>query len=351
MKGMISDLRFDQKKNCFRNVTPITEAKVLTLSEQISTMVATLPGELFIKDPEAISRCIHALYDSQHSFSEKIGNEILLEPELELQRKKSYLFLTRQKEEQLDIGNKTSVWQKPLFHNISEEKVMYDKNTKPVLEVLLGCAGSGKTSVRIIYRFDEKRWPYHLNFDEYRQSLRSRLKNPIYQDMKLSSLPKEVFNKLNWATQSFLNTLSEKLIQNKTSFSLETTGDDCLYPVIRKAFAKGYLIQGAIVLTCDPEINIQRIRERAKLSKEGYTVVDQSIINEKEIIDNYRNLTSSVYRSLEMFTNCNIIDNSGATPRSIVQKKDGDFYVDEKAVSKEDAYKIIASLDNRYRVV
>ena len=100
------------------------------------------------------------------------------------------------------------------------------------------------------------------------------------------------------------------------------------------------------MLTKDPYINIARIRNRAFKSRLGQTIIDQSVFNEKEILNNYSNIMASIYRTLEMFNTCLIVDNSGISPRKLLRKdKNGQFFSNDVPVSLERAHKIIADLD------
>ena len=224
---------------------------------------------------------------------------------------------------------------------------MADKTADtPEINVIVGCAGAGKTTARVAFRLDAGHWPYHLNFDEYRHALKAQFKEPQYAAARLCALPAAVFDSLNWTTRSVIMGLAEDLISRRQSFSLETTGDDGLYPIIRKARNAGYMVSGAIVLTKDPYINITRIRNRAFKSRLGQNIIDQSVFNEKEILNNYSNIMASIYRTLELFSTCLIVDNSGISPRKLLRKEtNGQFFSNDVPVSLERAHKIIADLD------
>ena len=216
----------------------------------------------------------------------------------------------------------------------------------PELNAIVGCAGAGKTTVRVAFRLDDPRWPHHLNFDEYRHALKDQFNDPVFAATKLCALPAAVFDSLNWSTRSLIMSMADSYMARRQSFSMETTGDDGLFPIIRKARYAGYRVHGAIVLTKDPYINIARIRKRAFDSRLGKNIVDQSVFNEKEILANYSNIMASIYKTLEMFATCLIVDNSGISPRKLLRKEEnGQFYSNDVPVSLERAHKIIADLD------
>ena len=144
----------------------------------------------------------------------------------------------------------------------------------PELNAIVGCAGAGKTTVRVAFRLDDPRWPHHLNFDEYRHALKDQFNDPVFAATKLCALPAAVFDSLNWSTRSLIMSMADSYMARRQSFSMETTGDDGLFPIIRKARFAGYRVHGAIVLTKDPYINIARIRKpsltRATLMKRRF---------------------------------------------------------------------------------
>ena len=113
--------------------------------------------------------------------------------------------------------------------------------------------------------------------------------------------------------------LREQCIQGGEEFSFETVlSTERNLNLLKKAKAEGYFIRCVFVLTCSPEIN--KIRVKNRVLNGGHDVPEDKIV-------------SRYYKSLEMISKLipicdriSIYDNSGDTPTRIYKKRDDEEF-------------------------
>ena len=109
--------------------------------------------------------------------------------------------------------------------------------------------------------------------------------------------------------------LREEALTQKEDFAFETVlSTDRNLLLLRRAKEQGYFIRCVFVLTCNPNINVQRVRKR--VLKGGHGVPEDKIV-------------SRFYKSLDMVKELipvcdriSIYDNSGLEPFRIYKKRD-----------------------------
>ncbi len=108
--------------------------------------------------------------------------------------------------------------------------------------------------------------------------------------------------------------LRNHLVNNGESFSFETVlSTDRNLLLLQKAKALGYIVKCVYVLTCNPDINVYRVKVRFQ-SGEGHDV------EEGKVRERYRKALDLLPRVIDVCDDIIIFDNSGHTPHIIIHK-------------------------------
>lgn len=129
--------------------------------------------------------------------------------------------------------------------------------------------------------------------------------------------------------------LREQCIQDGEEFSFETVlSTERNLNLLKRAKEQGYFIRCVFVLTCSPEINIVRVKNR--VLNGGHDVPEDKIV-------------SRYYKSLEMISDLipicdriSIYDNSGDCPTRIYKKRDSEeFFWENEFWKKHQIEKLV----------
>ncbi len=129
-------------------------------------------------------------------------------------------------------------------------------------------------------------------------------------------------------------------IENGETFSFETVlSTDRKLSMLRDAKTKGYFIRGYFIMTCDPELNVQRVHARVKSG--GHPVDDEAVRRR------YRKSLANIPEFVSICDVCHVYDNTDK-PFRIIRKHKHDISVYANDYWTEDAVHALL-LNNPYR--
>jgi predicted ABC-type ATPase len=131
------------------------------------------------------------------------------------------------------------------------------------------------------------------------------------------------------------------LIAKGETFSFETVlSTERKLNMLRDAKENGYFIRGYFVMTCDPELNVQRVHARVQ---SGGHPVDDATVRRR-----YRKALANIPEFVSICDVCHIYDNT-VEPFRIIRKHKNDISFYTNAFWPEDTVQALL-LDNPYRL-
>lgn len=129
-------------------------------------------------------------------------------------------------------------------------------------------------------------------------------------------------------------------IENGETFSFETVlSTDRKLNMLREAKAKGYFIRGYFIMTCDPELNVQRVH--ARVESGGHPVDDETVCRR------YRKSLANIPEFVSICDICHVYDNTDA-PFRLIRKHKNDISLYSNDYWPEETVQALL-LDNPYR--
>ena len=170
-------------------------------------------------------------------------------------------------------------------------------NEGPILYVVVGPNGSGKSSITKSLGLDEQ--------------LKERIVNP---DLIAAGLDIEDPMERSLSAAKIAESARRGFVSKRVFFGFETVGSTReKLDFLREAKERGYRVFLMFVTTCDPEINIARVRQRA--SAGGHDVPEGKIRSRyhrtMRLLPEYVDLADIAY----------VFDNSGDHPRIVFIKE------------------------------
>ena len=160
---------------------------------------------------------------------------------------------------------------------------------KPKIVVFAGPNGSGKTTITAACAIAG----VYTNADDIKRS------NPDWTDMDAAK---------------YVEHWRHTLIEKRQDFTFETVLSTERYlDLLREAKSNDYFIRGYYVLTCDPELNVYRVKSRVAAG--GHDVP------EDKIRARYLRAMKLIPEFVKLCDICTIYDNSLDTPHKIFKKK------------------------------
>lgn len=158
-----------------------------------------------------------------------------------------------------------------------EGEYMQMKHKKPEIVVFAGPNGSGKSTIT------GEEWikgPY-VNADD------------IQKEQEITNI--EAANIADEMRYSF--------IASGKTFSFETVlSTDRKLNMLREAKEKGYFIRGYFIMTCDPDLNVQRVH--ARVASGGHSVDDDTVRRR------YRKSLANIPEFVSLCDVCHVYDNT-----------------------------------------
>ncbi len=166
-------------------------------------------------------------------------------------------------------------------------------DNRPVFTIVMGCNGAGKSAW--------KRSSYDILPDRY-----------FDQDSVAGGIGDWNSADARERTAEIVNAGVEKAILERVSYGIESTysgrpGRER----VAQAIQAGYRIEGLYIGTRSPEINIQRVALRVRENTGHY--VDPKIIPER-----YKYSLSNLRRTVDLFDQLVVFDNSRVSPLSVL---------------------------------
>lgn len=173
---------------------------------------------------------------------------------------------------------------------------------KPEIIVFAGPNGSGKSTVTRLAKVID---PY-INADDIKRSTHCT-------DLEAAKLAEHLRN---------------QAIDHKESFTFETVlSTDRNLLLLKRAKEQGYFIRCIYVLTCNPQINIARVRSRVLSG--GHDVPSEKIISR------YHKALALLPDLISVCDICHIYDNSDEPTRIFKKRKDAFFFWENDLWSKK----------------
>lgn len=117
-------------------------------------------------------------------------------------------------------------------------------------------------------------------------------------------------------------TFREECVAQKMDFTFETVmSTDRNLNLLKKAKKTGFFVKGTYVITCDPAINIARVKHRALNGKHN--------VPTDKVVSRYKKSLDLLPEVLNICDVCNIYDNSDAQPVRIFKKRKNVYFFQE----------------------
>lgn len=181
-------------------------------------------------------------------------------------------------------------------------------NKKPEIVVFAGPNGSGKSTIT----GDEWIKGFYINADDIQRELDIR-------DIDAAKLAEDgMYDHL----------------EKGDTFTFETVlSSDRKMAVLRKAKAKGYFIRGYYILTCDPQLNVARVKARVIGGKHD--------VPKDKVISRYWKSLANVPAFLMLCDICHIYDNTTELFRICRRHKNNLTFYQNEFWSYEDIAKLV----------
>lgn len=128
--------------------------------------------------------------------------------------------------------------------------------------------------------------------------------------------------------------LREKALLNRKDFTFETVlSTERNLNLLQRAKERGYFLRGYFVLTCSDDINVVRVKARAKIG--GHDVP------EDKIRERYKRSLKLLPKFVNICDVCSVYDNSLSEPFKIYKKYHGDVICSNPVWTVTDIIKLI----------
>ena len=182
------------------------------------------------------------------------------------------------------------------------------KRLKPKIVVFAGPNGSGKSTISANYNFQGE----YINADVIKAE--------------------ENISDIDAAKKA--EALRESALAQSRDFAFETVlSTERNLLLLNKAKENGYFIRGYYVLTCDPQINVLRVKSRKEQG--GHDVP------EDKIISRYKKTLALLPEFIKVCDICSVYDNSLSEPCRIYKKHHGSIITANEVWSESEISKLV----------